>query len=108
MHVAVHKLKANNIVSCHVRMFTSYILPALLVALLASYCTSVVCRLALWRQRRVGWSFGFLGAVAAGAVSIVFILLGLSLQRGKTPHFGFFLEWMLIICIGCGGLSALS
>ena len=81
-------------------MITTYIWSGLLVALVASYCTSVVCRLALWRHRRVGWSFGFLGAVAAAIASMGFMLLGLSLQPGKMPYFGFFLEWMLLVSIG--------
>lgn len=87
-------------------MLTHYIFPILLVAVVASYCTSVACRLALWRHRHVGWRFGFLGAVAAAISSISFMLLGLSLQPGEMPYFGLFLDWMLIISIG-GSLIAL-
>ena len=87
-------------------MFTTYILPSLLVVLVAAYCTSVVCRLALWRHRRVGWSFAFVGALVAAVSSIAFMLFGLSLQPGETPYFGYFLEWMLIISIG-GSLFAI-
>src|SRR6266568_2721816 len=87
-------------------MFSTYILPGLLVVVVGSYCTSVVCRLALGRHRRVGWNFGFLGAAAAAVVSIGFMFLGLSLQPGQTPYFGLFLDRMLIICIG-GSVFAL-
>lgn len=87
-------------------MFTAYVFPILLVAVVASYCTSVACRLALWRHRHVGWRFGLFGAVAAAISSISFMLLGLSLQPGETPYFGYFLQWMLIISIG-GSLFAL-
>ncbi len=87
-------------------MLTQRILPFLLVALLASYYTSIGCRLAHRRHRRVGWYIALVGAALAAASSICFILLGTSLQSGLVPYFGIFLQWMLTISLG-GSLLAL-
>src|SRR5512138_2682137 len=81
-------------------MFTAYILPLFLVVVVVTYFTSIACRLALWRHRRVGWRLGLFGAVAAAVVSIAFWFLGLSLQRGETPYFGEFLQLILVNSIG--------
>jgi len=87
-------------------MFPNYILPSIPVVLVAGYCTSVVCRLALWFHRRVGWSFAIVGAVVAAGASIAFRWLGLSLQPGEIPYCGYFAEWALIVSIG-GSLLAI-
>jgi hypothetical protein len=87
-------------------LVTDLILPVLLVGLVASYCTSVVCRLARWRHRNVNWALGFLGAFAAALVSFSFMLLGTSLQPGEFPYFADFVKWMLFVSIG-GSLFAL-
>jgi len=91
-------------------MFTSYILAILLVMLVASYFTSIMCRLALWRHRRVSWGFAFLGVIAAATISSSFILLDsldILLQPGDArSYFAFTLLWTLGICL-VGSLFAL-
>src|SRR5260370_444396 len=64
-------------------MLADYVFPILLVASVASYCTSVACRLALLRHRHVGWRFGFLGAVAAAISSITFMMLVLGVYATR-------------------------
>ncbi len=87
-------------------MLTQLILPFLLVALLASYYTSIGCRFAHRRHRRAGWHIALVGAATAAVSSICFILLGFLLQRGETPYPGIFWQWMLTISVG-GSLLAL-
>ncbi len=85
---------------------TQLILPFLLVALLASYYTSVGCRAAHRRHRRVGWHIALVGAALAAASCMCFIWLGFLLQPGETPYPDIFWHWMLTISIG-GSLLAL-
>jgi hypothetical protein len=59
------------------------ILPVLLVAAVAYYFTSLLCRFARWRRWRVSWHFGLLGAAAAGISAASVVWLGLSLQPGS-------------------------
>ena len=82
-------------------MLTEAVLSVLLVVGLASYGTSVTCRLALLRHRCFTWRSGVLGPAIAAPLSIAFMFLGLSLQPGKLPYFEDFLAWILII--SCGG-----
>ena len=84
-------------------MLTDAILSVLLVVGLASYGTSVTCRLALVRHRRFTWRSGIFGPAIAAPLSIAFMFLGLSMQPGQLPYFDEFLGWMLAISFG-GGL----
>ena len=62
--------------------FIFIIVPILLVATVASYFTILLCRFARWRQRRVPWHFGLIGAMASCILAMGVVWLGLSLQAG--------------------------
>ncbi len=81
-------------------MLTQFILPFLFVVLLASYYTSIGCRLAHRWRRRLGWYIALVGAVLAGVSSVCFMLVGFWLQPGQTPYPGIFWRWILTVSIG--------
>ena len=58
------------------------ILPILLVSGLATYLTSVACRLAWQRRWLLGWHVGLIGALVAGGIAGCVVWSGLSLQLG--------------------------
>ncbi len=77
-----------------------------ILALAASYCTSIACRLAVRRHRASHWSFALIGVAAAVALVVGFIWLGFSLQPGDLPYAGLILRSFGIVIAG-GGLMAL-
>jgi hypothetical protein len=81
-------------------VLANFILPILLVALVASYCTTVLCRLAQLRHKKITWLFGLPGIFGAASVSFCFMVLGLSLGPGRNPYPGDFLKWVLMLSVG--------
>ena len=59
-------------------------LPILLTCCASAYLTTLLCRFAEGRGRRVWWVFGFLATAAAGVLTVLFIWLGVSLQHGAN------------------------
>jgi hypothetical protein len=58
----------------------------------SAYLTGLTCREARARHRRVRWYFCFPGAIGATALVVLFIVLGLSLQHGRSDGL-FYLFW---------------
>lgn len=64
-----------------------FALPILLTSCASAYLTGLLCRFAQRRHWRARLYFGFIGALGAGTLAVLFIWLGLSISPGEIGKF---------------------
>jgi hypothetical protein len=85
-----------------------FALPIFLTCCASAYLTGLLCRFAQRRHWSVRLYFGFIGALAAGTLAVLFIWLGLSIPHGEIGKIdeGAFYRFMFLRVSACALVPA--